>query len=1105
MRTLNLATITALAAAFACPALHAQRVAPAEPDDPATAQPAPAVPVKTKPAPKEDIGETIEMSVFNVQAQRDEGYQAANTVSGSRLNTSLMDTAAAISPFTAEFIEDLGLNTLGDILSFAGNVEMESTDHTQYRYAGGSNGTINIRGLGASVSINFVGSNIPVDMYNIDRVEVASGANSIIFGMGAQGGAITNTYKRAHLQRNTFKLMSAMATNDGSGYADGPSWNYKRTTLDYNIVLIPRQMSIRLLGLYQDGANNSWRRWMFHQEKRINPAIMIKPAKNTNIHMRFEAGSIKQGRTRNWNAADQYSAWDMAGRPIMEGFGAAYALPTITIDTPKGTSYEQPTTTALRTGAPVYVFVMNNTTMYDYRRAYQSTSIYRVNPDMDTLGDVAQISAPESISPYSYSTAGPGGYHNEKFQNWEIVADQRIGKFNFELGYYYNKNDTFANAPDDSLTRLRGNPNAYVSSYIWNGAADVVPDPYSGRLYMENNWTESTYRETNDVFRLTTEYTANLKKFGRHRLIGLVEHARRDLRRNVKNEILVDRDQVPIYANGPNDLVTSAYNRVIRRQYLTEGDFSTYYEGDPRVPIDEFVLGDKTYHSTYATMRENLSHVTQATLTYMLAAQSYWFNDKLVTTLGLRLDDITFRVENTARVNAGDPRILNHTKVVNEYALDGTWSPRYKFNPVTFTTGAVWHLSRFFHPFANFSTNRGAPRLDGSTVLPTGDIPEVTKGRSLDYGVKINALGDNRVFLSILRFDTRQSGNASISPNGTNTPHAVSLGSTHLYNIYDALFFLYSTTQGGRDPAGGWPAGTGPGMGPMTAEQYAVFPATDDKPYGRPPLYNVATLDMNSKGYEVELVANPTKNLTLRFTFSYLDRNRSKIMPEIFDYFETNIPVWMDMLNPGSPGYKPNPNSPDGIYYMNGGTSLVPGAQTVRDYIRNQLYAPGGVRDGLAYRLLIAGGPVDSRPWKFNFTTRYRLPGKLLSGLAIGGSLRFRSSNLMMDPSRIQQDLDGMPPENCTDLALDRSYYDGTADTLKGSSLWFADAFMSYKRRVNVFGRRVLMSLQLNVTNLCNKYVAVPGTLVTTEFGILSYRVHLNNPRQIRITSGFEF
>jgi len=49
-------------------------------------------------APEEEI---VELSPFIVNPEDDDGYQAGNTLAGSRLNTDLNDTSASISFLTA--------------------------------------------------------------------------------------------------------------------------------------------------------------------------------------------------------------------------------------------------------------------------------------------------------------------------------------------------------------------------------------------------------------------------------------------------------------------------------------------------------------------------------------------------------------------------------------------------------------------------------------------------------------------------------------------------------------------------------------------------------------------------------------------------------------------------------------------------------------------------------------------------------------------------------------------------------------------------------------------------------------------------------------------
>ena len=48
------------------------------------------------------------LAQFEVSAQGDDGYKAANAISGTSFNTALLDLPRPIEVITAEFIEDIG-------------------------------------------------------------------------------------------------------------------------------------------------------------------------------------------------------------------------------------------------------------------------------------------------------------------------------------------------------------------------------------------------------------------------------------------------------------------------------------------------------------------------------------------------------------------------------------------------------------------------------------------------------------------------------------------------------------------------------------------------------------------------------------------------------------------------------------------------------------------------------------------------------------------------------------------------------------------------------------------------------------------------------------
>src|SRR5471030_702528 len=64
-------------------------------------------PAQTSPAVAPAGSETVKMSPFEVQASaKDQGYYTANTLSGTRLNSSLNDLGASITVISKQQLED---------------------------------------------------------------------------------------------------------------------------------------------------------------------------------------------------------------------------------------------------------------------------------------------------------------------------------------------------------------------------------------------------------------------------------------------------------------------------------------------------------------------------------------------------------------------------------------------------------------------------------------------------------------------------------------------------------------------------------------------------------------------------------------------------------------------------------------------------------------------------------------------------------------------------------------------------------------------------------------------------------------------------------------
>ncbi|MEY4006987.1 MAG: hypothetical protein RLZZ221_3083, partial [Verrucomicrobiota bacterium] len=203
---------------------------------------------------------TVTLSPFEVRTDQDTGYTATNTLAGSRLNTSLRDTPAAISVFTKEFLDDIGAINVTEALEYGLNGSKDASDYTGN--AASSNDLIfQLRGFtGASLGRNYFAWSLSSDSYNIERLDFARGPNSILFGIGGPGGILNTSTKRALIGRDTNEVRARVG-----------SWDDYRGTIDLGRTLVGGKLAARVNLLWQD--RKGWRE--FDRLDRTGAALAV--------------------------------------------------------------------------------------------------------------------------------------------------------------------------------------------------------------------------------------------------------------------------------------------------------------------------------------------------------------------------------------------------------------------------------------------------------------------------------------------------------------------------------------------------------------------------------------------------------------------------------------------------------------------------------------------------------------------------------------------------------------------------------------------------------------------------------------------------------------
>ncbi len=268
------------------------------------------------PAQEEDE-EIVTLSPFEVRAEGTDGYAAASTLAGNRLNTELRDVGNAVQVITPEFLRDIGATSNESLLQYTTNTEVGSI---QGNFAGlGDGAQLNetdrfrnpnqntrVRGLAAADnSRDYFLTDIPWDGYNIDRIDLQRGPNSIMFGQGSPAGLVN-----AGTQGASFR-------NSGEVDVRFGSYGSNRQSLNLNRELINDELAVRLALLRdeekfkQEPAYDLDER--IYGAMRWEPKFLKRGNARTILKANFEHGEIESNRPRTLPPYDFLTPWFLTG------------------------------------------------------------------------------------------------------------------------------------------------------------------------------------------------------------------------------------------------------------------------------------------------------------------------------------------------------------------------------------------------------------------------------------------------------------------------------------------------------------------------------------------------------------------------------------------------------------------------------------------------------------------------------------------------------------------------------------------------------------------------------------------------------------------------
>ncbi len=251
---------------------------------------------QTAPAPSGNSTEAVKLDPFNVSADTDVGFVASSSLAGGRIQTALKDTPVAFSVITKEFLDAFNITSAVDAGNWSTNSTYTAGDNTNAGYGGNETGQLRIRGINVNAATrNYFAYPSVADSFNLDRIDFARGANSVLFGSGGAGGTQNTGTKQAITNRSITEVRMQVG-----------SYDKYRITMDLNRPLNDKAaLRTNLLWSTKD----DWRQRLWEDKQGAHFAATYKLTPKFTIRGEFEYLRVYKD-TATYQYRDLVSAWD---------------------------------------------------------------------------------------------------------------------------------------------------------------------------------------------------------------------------------------------------------------------------------------------------------------------------------------------------------------------------------------------------------------------------------------------------------------------------------------------------------------------------------------------------------------------------------------------------------------------------------------------------------------------------------------------------------------------------------------------------------------------------------------------------------------------------
>jgi outer membrane receptor protein involved in Fe transport len=1068
--------------------------------------------------------ETIKMTPFDVQASaKDQGYYTANTLSGTRLNSSLNDIGASITVISKQQLQDTSSVNLNDMFLYEA-----STEGTQnYTALGGfgkgtgvgdsiqsSPQTANrIRGLApADVSRDFFITNpsIQVDSYNIDSVTISRGPNSTLFGIGSPAGIVNLTIQKANLNQDTNEISARYGS-----YGD------TRASLNINRALLPDKIAIDVAGLYQN-AHPTGQEPEYDIQRREFAAITLKPLPNTTVRANVEYYDNPNQRANSITPADEITPWINAGRPTWDPItytatvngvtsapitnnsllptGLGSGIGNAAVTTPQfyivhgqvqlweqaqlGTNFGAP-------GSPTNaVGTVNGTGVNAVTNVWGPIGNERLT---NSLGNFAKFASTAPVGQVTYPLFHEPGVSSKQLLNYgginmlsPNIGEDKAQTYNVELEQQITDNlfldigwyrENFTSAQHNYLGGNVGNSvEIDPNTRLLNGA----PNPYFNRAYTISQQGDDIYlSDVNEQERISLAYTLDFTKnanwtkwLGHHNLLAFYQHRENDTNSFRYREEVVDAHSwnsttdIGNNASGPSGSIN-------QRFYLSDAGNAisyapgTFINSSFTYPVTWYntALNGGTWTSESTKLSPTIfpastSKAQQQVWSYSGGMQNYLFNDDLVLTFGQRHD--YERARTSVGVTVDPATGLTDLSNLQYWSTTNGLAGGWNLSGgITRQAGAVLHIPGFKWLTIHYNQSENF-QVAGIAVDPFGPVLPNPTGHGKDYGATVSLFDDK--LIAEMNWYKSDAENSRTSTTSTFADRALRI---------DGSMFIPWAQEIATNTLGVAATATAINAFAQNIVQYpgglATFQAATQ--------FEGDTQTTTATGWEASISYNPMRNWTMKFTADEDLAVNSSLAPHIQAYLAARLPIWTKTTDPVL--------GPFWTTVSAGNQS--DGGGSPQQWLNGTVDA-AGLDVALAQQGHVA---PDISKYHFNFLTNYQIVNGMFKGTGLGTAFVYET------PAAIGYY--GAPPDPTALGAVDGLQ---AFNPIYGKELIHQDIWISYKMRLPFLDNRIRATFQINVKDIwSNGSLLVVG--VNPDGSPQAYRIV--TPRRYYLSSTFDF